>query len=79
MTTKTRRSGIVMIASLMMLAASAGIARAEGSLSWWCYNGTCCKMSGDGSVSRECNFGCSLEDGQQLAPSVLMGCPGYEE
>ncbi len=59
----------------LALFGSVQTAAAEG-LSWWCYNGSCCKMEG-GAVTSECNHSCILSDGQHLAPSVLMGCEGY--
>ncbi len=67
------RGSKALLLSAVALTATVSTASADG-LSWWCYGGTCCKMEGQ-AVTNECNFGCSLENGQQLAPSVLMGCP----
>ena len=66
-----------LLLSAVALTAAVSTAAAEG-LSWWCYGGSCCKMQGQ-AVTTPCNFGCSLWNGQQLAPSVLMGSSGYAQ
>jgi hypothetical protein len=55
-----------------MIIGSASTAKADGFI-WWCYMGTCCEMDG-GAVTTNCQFDCTLPDGEQNAISVVLGC-----
>jgi hypothetical protein len=41
----------------------------QAATSWWCYNGTCCAMSGD-AVTRNCSFGCGTLAAGELSNTL---------